>query len=191
MLQILLIMLMTGCTSTNSLVNDEPHSLVDRESYLYTLENSDGSKTEVKSHLTGILTNMDYENLKSHLKDISNKELDFNKRIIINYIDNDPRIYRKNYQVPWDIFYGNMEADLAKFGKANHFWVINKGVTDLHYYHGDKIKWIEDKNNVVRKLFFAYDGLNGGFVIIKPNGEYFLNIGEYTKSNFLETHKEF
>ncbi|PJX24607.1 hypothetical protein CAP47_03750 [Psychroflexus sp. S27] len=183
LLQFLLIIIISGCSSSNSLVNKEP--------YLYTLENPDGSKTKVKSHLTSQLSNVDYQTLKNHLNKISDKEIDFNKKIIINFIDNDPKIYRKGYQVPWDIFYGNIKDDLAKLGQSNHFWIINKKVKDLYYYHGDKIKWIVDEGDFIRKLFFHYNGLNGGFVIIKPNGDYFLKVGEYQKSEVLKTYKEF
>ena len=183
LLQIFLIISMMGCSSSNSLIEKEP--------YLYTIENLDGSQIKVKSHLTDTLVNEDYETLKNHLNNISDKEIDFDKKIIINFIDNDPRIHKKNYQVPWDIFYGNMENDLAKFGQSNHFWIINKRVKDLHYYHGNKINWIVDKNDLIREFFFKYDGLNGGFVIIKPNGNYFLKIGEYRKSDVLKTHNEF
>lgn len=174
---------MSGCSSSNNLINKEPH--------LYTIENLDGSKTKIKSHLTSNLNSVDYETLKNHLSNISDKEIDFDKKIVINFIDNDPWINKKNYQVPWDIFYGNMKVDLAKLGQSNHFWIINHRVKNLHYYHNDKIKWIIDKNDVIRKLFFKYNGINGGFVIIKPNGEYFLKIGEYKKSDVLKTHSEF
>ena len=47
---------MFGCSSSNSLINKEP--------FLYTIENPDGSKTKVKSHLTGSLIKEDYETLK-------------------------------------------------------------------------------------------------------------------------------
>ena len=183
LLQISLTILIFGCSSSNSLINKEP--------YLYTIENPDGSKIKVKSHLTGSLINEDYETLKEHLNNISDKEIDFAKKVIINFIDNDPRIYRKNYQVPWDIFDGNIDVDLTKFSQPNHFWIINERVKDFYYYHGNKINWIVDKGDLIRNLFFKYDGLNGGFVIIKPNGDYFLKIGEYRKSDILKTHKEF
>ena len=115
----------------------------------------------------------------------------FNKKIIINFIDNDPKIYRENYQVPQDIFYGDLENDLARIELCNHFWIINQRVKDLHYYHGNKINWIVDENKRIREFFFKYDGLNGGFVIIKPNGDYFLKVGEYRKSDVLKRHNEF
>ncbi|CAM1369714.1 hypothetical protein [Tenacibaculum xiamenense] len=181
--QIFLIILMMGCSSSNNLIEKEP--------YLYVIENLDGSQIKVKSHLIDSLVNEDYKTLKNHLNNISGKQIDFDKKIIINFIDNDPIVYKKNYQVPWDIFYGNMENDLIRFGQSNHFWVINKRVKDLYYYHGNKINWIVDENNIIRELFFRYDGLNGGFVIIKPNGNYFLKIGEYQKSDVLKTHNEF
>lgn len=183
LLKILISIAIIGCSSSNNLINKEPH--------LYTVENPDGTKTNVKSHAIGKLSNEIYEVLKKYLSDINVYNIDFEKKIIINFIDNDPRIFRENYKVPWDIFYGNIEKDLTKIEQCNHFWIINKTVKGLHYYHGNKISWIADKNNTIRNLFFKYDGLNGGFVIIKPNGDYFLKIGEYQKSDLLKAHHEF
>ena len=183
LLNIIGAILMVGCTTLNSITNEGGS--------LYTIENSDDTITKVKSDTTGSLNNKDYENLKNYLTDITQQKINFDKKVIINFIDNDPKTYRKNYQVPWDIFYGNMENDLTKLGECNHFWIINQRVKDLDYYHGDKINWVVDKNNLIRQSFFKYDGLNGGFVIIKPNGDYFLKIGEYRKSDVLNTHNEF
>lgn len=172
-----------GCSSSKSLIERKP--------YLYVIQKLDGSQINVKSHFIDSLSNEYYDTLKKHLNSISYKEINFDKKIIINFIDNDPRINKKNYQVPWDIFYGNIEKDLSKHGQSNHFWIINKRVKHLYYYHGDKINWIVDENNLIREMFFNYDGLNGGFVIIKPNGKYFLKIGEYRKSDFLKTCNQF
>ena len=183
LLKILIIVSIVGCSSTNKLINRQP--------YLYTIKNDDGSKIKVKSHTIDTLKNEEYETLKNHLNNISDQDILFENKIIINFIDNDPRIYNKGYQVPWDIFYGKIENDLSKTEQCNHFWIINQKVKDLHYYHGNKINWIVDKNEIIRNLFFKYNGLNGGFVIIKPNGEYFLKVGEYQKSDVLKRHKEF
>lgn len=181
--KILIILLILGCSPSNSLINKEP--------YLYTLENSDGTKTLVPSHKKSSISKTNFQNLKEYLVDINDYNLDFNKKIILNFIDNDPIRYRKNYQVPWDIFYGNLYEELNSIEPCNQIWILNKSVKDLYYYHGNKINWIVDRDNVIRELFFNYNGLNGGFVIIKPNGKYFLKVGEYKKSDVLNTLKGF
>ncbi|MFD0964986.1 hypothetical protein [Pseudofulvibacter geojedonensis] len=176
-------LLLSSCLSSNSLINEEP--------YLYTLESKEGKKTFVKSHSTNTLSKNNLENLKKHLTDINPSDIDFSKKIVVNFINNNPSISIKNYQVPWDIFYGNMQKKLNSIEPCNHFWIINKDVTDLYYYHGNKINWIIDKQNIIKKLFFNYDKLNGGFLILKPNGEYFIKKGEYTKSDVLDIMRSF
>ncbi len=182
-LHILISFLLIGCHSTNSLLNKEP--------YLYTFEKPNGSKMFVKSHKKDNLSSKDFQNLKKYLKKINDYNINFDKKIIINFIDNDPAIYRKNYRVPWDIFYGNLADKLNSIEPCNHFWIINKKVKDLHYYHGNKINWIVDTNNIIRESFFEYDGPNGGFLILKPNGEYFLKLEEYSKLDMISTLKYF
>ncbi|MDG4949651.1 hypothetical protein NLM59_01830 [Weeksellaceae bacterium KMM 9724] len=194
LLQILLIIILSGCSSSNnvkSIESNSPNSWINQEAPSYTIENSDGSKSKIKSHFISTLNVDDYETLKNHLNHIYDNKIDFGEHIIINFIDNDPKKHIDSYQVPWDIFYGNIKKDLAKLGKLNHFWIINPRVRNLNYYHDDKIQWIQDKDDVLRKLFFEYNGLNGGFVIIKPNANYFIKVGEYRKSDILEAFKEF
>lgn len=183
LLRILVAISLVGCSTTNVRNTKDP--------FLYTIKTADGSKINVKSHTIDTLNSENHEILKKHLINISDDDIDFDKKIIINFIDNDPRIHQKGFQVPWDIFYGNLENELNKIEQCNHFWIINPTVEDLYFYHGNKIKWIEDKNEVIRDLFFKYNGLNGGFVILKPEGGYFLKVGEYIKSEVLKRHNEF
>lgn len=172
-----------GCSSSRNSINSEPG--------VYKIENDDGTITKVRSDTIGKLTIEKHEILNNHLSRVSDFNINFTQKVVINFIDNDPRIHMGNYQVPWDIFYGNIEKELAEIDQLNHFWIINERVKDLYYYHGNKISWIVDKDNTIRDLFFKYEGLNGGFVIIKPNGDYFLKVGEYQKSDVLKMYKEF
>ena len=182
------LLLLSCSTSINisqgsSLLNKDPHA--------YSLENPDGSISSIISHDIETLSSQDLLNLKIYLSNLTDHELDFSKNIVINFIDIDPRRSRENYQVPWDIFYGKLENELNQIKSSVHVWIINPTVTNLHYYHGDTINWRKDLDNTVRNLFFDYPRLNGGFVIIKPNGEYFYKLGEYSKSDILNTYMDF
>ena len=194
MLQIFWLILISGCSTSQNLANSDqqsPNSLIYTDPHIYTIKNPDGTESKVKSHFISDLSSEEFDALKTYLNNISESKINFNNHIIINFIDNDPKIHIDHYQVPWDIFYGDMKKDLAKLGKPNHFWMINPRVKDLNYYHANKIQWFVDKDDVIRELFFEYNGLNGGFVIIRPTGKYFVNVGEYRKSEVLEAYKEF
>lgn len=183
LLQTTIFLLLIGYSTSNS--------LIDKEAHLYTLENPDGTKAFVKSHKKGKISNKDFQSLKKYLTEISNDQLNFDKNIVINYINKDPTQASQNYQVPWDIFSGHMSDDLKAIAPTNHLWLIHKNVENLHYYHGDKINWIVDKDSLMRKSFFEYADLNGGFIIIKPTGTYFLRVGEFGKRELIDTYKEF
>lgn len=168
-----------SCSTTQSFLNKKAH--------LYTINNA-----LIKSHKHGKLSDENFRFLKKHLTNISNNSLNFNTKTVINYIDNDPKDINNDYQTSWDIFDGCLTSKLNSMFPCNHLWVINERVKNLNYYHNNKINWTTDQNNIIRQLFFNNtDGFNGGFVIIKPNGEYFLKIGEYKKEELLDTFKEF
>ncbi len=155
----------------------------------YKIKNSQGEVITIPSDEKGSLNSEFFSELKMYLNEIVNYNLDFSKKIVINFIDNDPKGNNTNYQVPWDIFYGNLSEDLNKIENCNHIWIKNNRVKNLYYYHGNKIKWITDKNDLIRSKFFKYDGLNGGFLILKPDGRYYIKVGEYTKSGLLKIYK--
>lgn len=151
----------------------------------YQTKNSKGEDIIVKSDVTGTLSEDAYDKLIQHLSQISNKKLNQSKNIVIHYIDNDPTTVSANYQVPWDIFEGNLTRQLNRIEKCNHLWVLNERVTNRSYYHADKIPWTVDQDLFLKELFFDHEGLNGGFVIIKSDKSYYLKSGEYTKNELL------
>lgn len=157
----------------------------------YEVKDNTGKTITILSDTKGTLDEKSYDNLISQLNEISSSKIDKSKNIIINYIDDNPRINNKNYQVPWDIFNRNLSSKLNKTKQCSHFWVINKKVTNLYYYHVNKINWLKDQNSIIKKIFFNYESLNGGFVIIKPNKEYYLKNGEYSKKELLSVYKDF
>ncbi|OOG71047.1 hypothetical protein [Flavobacterium sp. A45] len=119
-----------------------------------------------------------------------NYSLDKNNFTVINYIDNDPRKVSKSYQVPWSIFEGDFIKEMNKIEKISHFWVINPNVTNLYYYHGNKINWQKDTDNYIQKNFLFFEGFNGGYIILDPKGNFYLHRGEYSKEDFLKQLKE-
>ena len=175
------VILMMSC-STNKTVNNSTFNG-------YRIKNSQGEIITVPSDEKNVLEAEFFSELKEYLNDIVNYNLDFSKKTVINFIDNDPKWTIANYQVPWDIFYGNLSEELNKIENCNHIWIKNKKVEDLYYYHGNKIKWITDKNDLIRSKFFKYDGLNGGFLILNPDGQYHLKVGEYTKAGLLKIYE--
>ena len=141
------------------------------------------STNEIKT-----LSNIKTLELNKYLKNIDSNLLP-NRKTIIIYINNDPKFVEKNYQVPWDIFYGNLVQELNSVEKPNLFWIINENVKNLHFYHGDKINWKIDKENYLQNNFFIHNGMNGGFLILNKEGKYFFKEGEYDKKELINAYK--
>lgn len=136
------------------------------------------------------MSEKEFIEINEYFKSLDLKFIKGNNTVIV-YIDNDPRSYQKGYQVPWDIFYGNLPKNLNSIEKCNFVWIINNRVKDLYYYHGNKINWKVDRGAFLRNKVFYHEGRNGGFLIVDSNGEHFFKEGEYTKKELIQTYKNF
>jgi hypothetical protein len=175
---LLVFFLFVSCASKKELNTNEP--------YIYKIETENGNIKQIPMFQRGQLNTNDLNEIVHYL---SPANIFVTQPIIINYIDNDPfRQTKANYQVPWDIFYGNLKQDLSSIYNCNQIWMHNPRVKNLYYYHKDSRQWYKDVNLQIRDLFFANEGLNGGFVIIQPNGKYYLRVGEYSKKDILEIY---
>ncbi|REG99759.1 hypothetical protein [Flavobacterium aquicola] len=162
------------------------------ENYALSYENETSIKTyliEIETY--GKLNYFLFESIKKYLITLKPKTtFKKNNYILINYIDNDPIPYREGAQVPWDIMENNISKAFKKKDSVSQFYIINPNAKDLYYYHGDKLKWETDKDHFLRDKFFTFQGLNGGFLIIDKEGNYFSQKGEYSKKDVLDKMKK-
>lgn len=176
----------------NEISKEKFISLKSKENYALSYE----YETSVKTYLAEIKTSgkLNYyllEDIKKYLVRLDPKtsfgEANY---IVINYIDNDPSVYRRGYQVPWDVFENDISKKLKKTDKVNHFYIINPDVKDLYYYHSDNLNLKIDKDHFLKDKFFPFKGLNGGFLIIDKEGNYISHKGEYLTKDVLDKLNE-
>lgn len=176
----------------NKISKEKFIGLKSKENYALSYEFETSVKTylaEIKS--SGKLNFYLLESIKNYLVVLDpNKSFAQTNFIVINYIDNDPNIYIKGYQVPWSIFLNDISKSFKKSDKVAHFYIINPDVKDLFYYHGNKIKWKIDKDHFMKNKFFPFKGLNGGFLIIDKEGNYISYKGEYSTKDVMEKMQE-
>ncbi|CAN1518376.1 hypothetical protein MCETHM1_01009 [Flavobacteriaceae bacterium] len=184
------------CQEKKELFYDYKLDEISKEKFtdLQTLENYTLSyefENSIKTYLIEINTHgkLNYfllENIKKYLISLNPKTTFENTNyIVINYIDNDPVPYRKGAQVPWDVFENDISKAFKRKDNISQFYVINPNAKDLYYYHSDKLKFKTDKDHFLRDKFFTFKGLNGGFLIIDKEGNYFSHKGEYSKKDVL------
>ena len=167
-------------------------TLKNKDNYALSYENENSIKTyliEIKT--SGKLNFYLLETIKKYLVSLDSKtSFAQTNYIVINYIDNDPRVHIKGYQVPWDVFTKDISKSFKKSDKVSHFYIINPDVKDLYYYHGDKLTLKTDKDHFINDKFFPFNGLNGGFLIIDKDGNYISYKGEYSVKDVSEKLKE-
>jgi len=130
--------------------------------------------------------------LKTYLTAISKTKIDSTQNLVINYvtgfIEKNQNTYKRS---KWDIFDKNYLDKLHKKDSIKQFWINSPKVNNLEYYHKNKINWITDKHEVLKKIFFPYDVHDGYSILIKPNGEFFYYISEHGKIAIWKKSKNF
>ncbi|MBC5842135.1 MAG: hypothetical protein K2Y30_15660 [Flavobacteriaceae bacterium] len=140
----------------------------------------------------GHLDKMTFMNLKEYLTEISAKRIDTTQNIVINYLTAFPKkAANTKSRSNWNILDNDYLENLHKIADISQFWINAPESDNLHYYHADRIKWIADRNNLFKKLFFPYEIRYGNYILIKPDGKFYYYLGEHSKNDILENSKKY
>jgi len=134
------------------------------------------STTEVKllqKITSGYLANESRLKIIKELNELSGKKIDTSDTIIINF-------YFKSEKESGSTCIDHYTNDV----KFKRFVRKNKNISQFFVgQRGYKHKnCLEDENRLIRLYLFKYDFACGNYIIIRPNGQYLLNIGEYKQS---------
>lgn len=88
----------------------------------------------------------------------------------------------------WDIRESELEKSLKKKYEIN-FLNIKSNLSTIENRTNLPENWLNDRYSMLKK-FFPYHYPCGSFIILKPNGEYYINYGEYGISTVLESLKK-
>jgi len=140
----------------------------------------------------GQLDNKTFENLKSYLTDLSNKQIDSTQNIVINYLTAYPKKDENTIsRSGWNVLHRDYLKKLHKIANINQFWINSTECDNLKYYHQNKINWMTDKENLFKKLFFPYEVRYGNYILINPDGKFYYYLGEHSKYQIWENAKVF
>jgi len=140
----------------------------------------------------GQLDEETFIHLKLYLAKITQKQINTNENIVINYLTAYPK-KRKNTRPRslWNVLHRDYLVKLHQIANINQFWINSPESDNLKYYHNDVINWVSDEENLLKKLFFKYDVRYGNFIFIKPDGKFYYYLGEHGKYEILEKSKKY
>ena len=138
----------------------------------------------------GKLDKIELNQLKQYLSKLSNEKINSDKVIVLNYLSSTPITPYFGEKSHWTIFKQDYLKDLNKIPNIQQIWVNNPDNQNLEYFHNDRIKWIEDSNRIIEKLFFPFEFEFGSFVVINSNGNYISYYAEYGKKEVIDFTKE-
>ncbi len=140
----------------------------------------------------GKLKNKELNYLKDYLNELSKSKIDSTESIVINYITSIPKRAKDNPRLrsTWNLLDRDYLKNLHKISNIKHFWVHSPNVLNLKYFHSNKLNWLNDKEQILKKRFFPNE-VYGHTLIIKPNGLYVSYIGEHGKTKIWKLAKEY
>lgn len=140
----------------------------------------------------GQLDKNSFENLKSYLTELSDKQIDSTQNIVINYLTAYPKKDENTTsRSGWNVLNRDYLKKLHKIANINQFWMNSLECDNLEYFYHKKINWIADKNNLLKELFFPYEVRYGNYVLIKPDGKFYYYLGEHSKYQIWENSSLF
>lgn len=141
----------------------------------YEDENAIIKKLVLRREL-GIIKEQDRLDIVSALEEITGQQIDPEKTIIINF-------FYEDLKNPSGACIDNYSTD-RKYKKylkqqvdITQFFVVEKG------YIYSKKRAVEDRFDKIRKMLFFDKFHCGNYIIIKPNGHYFKQVGEYPQDD--------
>ena len=119
----------------------------------------------------GLLSSSNKIKIYKELKIITKQEIDTSKLVIINFY------YKENYETKGCCI-DHYTTDLAyqNYIKKNN--ITQFFITEKDYYYNSKNVY-QDKNDVIRSILFKYEFFTMNYIIIKPNGSFYRELGEY------------
>lgn len=134
--------------------------------------------------IQGNLKNELHKEIISYLNSISDKKTDSTKTIIINYHPGKDNCNSTADKAYVNDLYIDFKAKIEmKKNITQYFIYKSKKGTE---FYDKKIKWYYDNERIIENNFFPLHYPCGSYLIIYPNGKYFLYKGEYYIKKILE-----
>lgn len=171
----------------NKITAKEFYKAIDYSKNLELSFQTDSTQTMVlvPREVSGVLPKSVFNTLKSNLTEqVINNEL-----IIIMYYPGKDRCNATKTESKWNAFDNDYPKKLNKITAYKQFWVY-KSYDNLDYYHPETVKWQEDKDHYVEKLFFKYHYNCFSLAIVDKNGNFTCYFGEFGKQVILRISKE-
>lgn len=124
--------------------------------------------------------------LVSTLEQVSKRDIKDSEFIVINYYPGKDRCNSGKTQSSKN-FTSAYLKQLNKIAPVSQFWIY-KSIEETET--NNNMDWLEDKNQIVEKLFFKFHFPCFSFVVIKPNGEFISYYGEHAMQTVLDVIKE-
>ncbi|OIQ23080.1 hypothetical protein [Lacinutrix sp. MedPE-SW] len=140
----------------------------------------------------GQLDKTTFESLKNYLTVLTDKAIDSTQNIVINYLTAYPKKKEnRNFRSTWNVLHRDYTRKLHKIANINQFWIHSTKCENLYYNYHRRLNWIEDKDNLFKKLFFPYEVRYGNYILIKPDGKFFYYLGEHSKYHIWENAEKY
>jgi len=178
---------------------DEDLNILSKEEYLnnplqkkhfeYEVKNDSSIiRVKVERQKFGRIDKATNQKIRVYLQNLSNYPIDSSKTIVINYF---PSVDKCQGKDNWNSFFiqkcNSYIKRLEKINNISQFFIFKDKNSVKNF--GRKFKWYKDEDKLIEKNFFKFHYPCFSYVIIKPNGNYYSERGEYNISSIPEKLK--
>ncbi|MGB4398971.1 MAG: hypothetical protein WBJ10_06345 [Daejeonella sp.] len=152
-----------------------------------------GKTTETRLFLrskTGFISQEVLNKIISNLQTVTGKSIDRSEMMIINYHQGKDRCNSSGSGATleqWKVARAKYRRQLERLGQGSPYYMYasKEGIRNSYGF----LQWYPDLDFLIEKTFFKYKYPCGSFVIIKPDGEYIAQYGEYSLEQVIKQAK--
>lgn len=171
-------------TQTDFKKTDKPYKFYNLRFELDTLI----ANVKVQRIRKGKVSNELLSSIKSELSTISGDSIPSNNYIVINYYHGLDRCNSTGDKSYVRAKYKRFLKKLKKMKNVNQFFMYKspEGTED----YGKQLKWIKDEFGTIEKTFLPLHYPCGSYVLIDPNGNYYVQKGENNIEQIIDLLKD-
>ena len=158
---------------------------LNKNHFLYKIENDSLIiNIKVERSKFGRINKATNKKIRTYLQKLSGSKVDSTQTIIINYFPSEDKCQGKgNWNFGFLSLCKDFKKGLQKKKNITQFFIFKDEKAVKNFKR--KFVWYKDKSRLIEKTFFKFHYPCFSYIIIKPNGGYYSERGEYRITDIL------
>lgn len=141
-----------------------------------------------KRVINGRVSHKVVNELRTHLQNLTQSQINENNILVVNYYPGPDSCNQSGTRTTSNSRLKSYHRRISRQKDVNQFFIYKS--TEGLGFRKEGITWYPDENNLWQTHFFKYHYPCGSFVIVRPDGHFYLMKGEYDTRQIFKRLKE-